>query len=131
MKGLLSARAILPGASNPIWIRTADEDDVDELAVYFGKLSCAARYNRFMGAVGDLASRARDCLMPPCKSDVFTLVAEWREHGRNAVIGEASYGYDRKEGRGEFAISVSDQVQRLGLGSTLLGAVQSRALSLG
>jgi RimJ/RimL family protein N-acetyltransferase len=84
-----------------------------------------------MGAVGDLSSRARDCLMPSCKSDFFTLVAEWREHGRSAVIGEASYGYDRSERQGEFAISVSDQLQRHGLGSILLGAVQSRALSLG
>jgi len=131
MNCLLPAGAILPGASNPIWIRTAGEGDIDELTVYFGRLSGAARYNRFMGAVGDLSSRARECLMPACKSAFFTLVAEWREHGRSAVIGEASYGYDRSEGRGEFAISVSDQVQRLGLGSTLLGAVQSRALSLG
>ena len=137
MKGLLAAKRfpspmpILPDASNPIWIRTAGEDDVGALAVYFGKLSCAARYNRFMGAVGDLSRRAHDCLMPSRKSDVFTLVAEWRERGRSAMIGEASYGYDRVEGRGEFAISVSDQLRRHGLGSILLGALQSRALSLG
>ena len=78
MTGLLSVRAILPGAPNPIWIRTAGEGDVDGLAVYFGKLSRAARYNRFMGAVGDLSARARDCLMPSRKSDFFTLVAERR-----------------------------------------------------
>jgi len=131
MKGLLSPRAILPGAVNPIWIRTAGEGDVDKLASYFGGLSCGARYNRFIGAVGDLSNRARDCLMPTRKSDVFTLVAEWCEHGRSTVIGEASYGYDRFEERGEFAISVSDQIQRHGLGSALLGALQSRALSLG
>ena len=131
MRGLLSPRAILPGASNPIWIRTADEDDVAELAVYFAKLSGAARYNRFMGAVGDLSRRARDCLVPPRRSDFFTLVAECDEQGRRAVIGEASYGYDRIEGRGEFAISVCDHVQRHGLGSALLAALQSRALSLG
>jgi GNAT superfamily N-acetyltransferase len=131
MRGVPSARALLPGASNAIWIRTAGEGDVEELAFYFGRLSCGARYNRFMGAVGDLSNRARDCLMPARKSDFFTLVAEWREHGRSAMIGEASYGYDRCEGRGEFAISVSDRIQRHGLGSALLGALQSRALSLG
>ncbi len=131
MKGYPSARAILPCASNPIWIRTAGEGDVDALAVYFGRLSCAARYNRFMGAVGDLSRRARDCLMQARKSDFFTLVAEWREQGCNAVIGEVSYGYDRIEGRGEFAISVCDRLRRHGLGSILLGALQSRALSLG
>lgn len=131
MSGFLSSIALLPGASNPIWIRTAGEGDVEELACYFSKLSCAARYNRFMGAVGDLSKRALECLMPLRRPDFFTLVAEWREEGRNVLVGEASYGYDRIEGRGEFAISVSDHVQRHGLGSALLGALQSRALSLG
>jgi RimJ/RimL family protein N-acetyltransferase len=89
------------------------------------------RYNRFMGAVGDLSKIARDCLRPARRPDFFTLVAEWREAGRSVVIGEASYGFDRTERCGEFAISVSDRFQRHGLGSALLCALQSRAVSLG
>jgi GNAT superfamily N-acetyltransferase len=84
-----------------------------------------------MGAVDDLTRIARDCLMPARKADCFTLVAEWCEQGCEAVIGEASYGFDRTSGSGEFAISVADRFQRRGLGSALLGALQSRAVSLG
>jgi GNAT superfamily N-acetyltransferase len=121
----------VPDASNTIWIRTAAERDVARLADYFAGLSHSARHNRFMGAVGNLTRIARDCLVPARKADCFTLVAEWREQGREAVIGEASYGFDRMSGSGEFAISVADRFQRRGLGSALLCALQSRAVSLG
>ena len=121
----------MPDASNTIWIRTAAERDVERLADYFAGLSHSARHNRFMGAVGNLTRIARDCLVPARKADCFTLVAEWREQGREAVIGEASYGFDRLSGSGEFAISVADRFQRRGLGSALLCALQSRAVSLG
>jgi L-amino acid N-acyltransferase YncA len=121
----------VPGASNPIWIRTAAERDVERLAAYFAGLSRPARYNRFMGAVDDLTRIARDCLIPARKADTFTLVAESREQGVEAFIGEASYGFDRMSGSGEFAISVADRFQRRGLGSALLCALQSRAVSLG
>jgi L-amino acid N-acyltransferase YncA len=131
MNTLLWPRAILPGASDATWIRTAREDDVGSLADYFGRLSCTARYNRFMGGVGDLSKIARDCLMPSHRADFFTLVAERREQGQGAIIAEASYGFDTLEGRGEFAISVSDDFRRHGLGSALLAALQSRAISLG
>jgi GNAT superfamily N-acetyltransferase len=131
MSGFLSPRAILPGIDNPIWIRTAAESDAEGLAEHFGKLSVDARYNRFMGAVGDVTKIARDCLRPSRTSEFFTLVAERREQGRSVVIGEASYGFDRTRRCGEFAISVCDRFQRHGLGSALLGALQSRAISLG
>jgi GNAT superfamily N-acetyltransferase len=130
-RGPLWPGAIVPGASNPIWIRTAAERDVERLADYFARLSQPARYNRFMGAVDDLTRIARDCLKPSRKADCFTLVAEWREQGREDVIGEASYGFDRMSGGGEFAISVADRFRCRGLGSALLCALQSRAVSLG
>jgi GNAT superfamily N-acetyltransferase len=131
MNALLRPRAILPGVCGPTWIRTACKDDVGPLADYFGRLSSTARHNRFMGGVGDLVKVARDCLMPVRRGDFFTLVAERCELGRGAIIAEASYGFDTREGRGEFAISVSDDFRRHGLGSALLAALQSRALSLG
>jgi GNAT superfamily N-acetyltransferase len=131
MRDALRRAALMPGTSVPVWIRTAAGSDAERLADYFGKLSRSARYNRFMGAVGDLAKITRDCLRPLGTGDFFILVAEHGEHGQSAVIGEASYGFDRFEGRGEFAISVCDRFQRHGLGSALLCALQSRAVSLG
>jgi GNAT superfamily N-acetyltransferase len=131
MSELLRPRAILPGAAHPIWIRTAAEDDAEGLADHFGKLSGAARYNRFMGEAGNVGKIARDCLRPSRRPDFFTLVAEWQEEGHDVVIGEASYGFDRATGHGEFAISVCERLQRRGLGSALLSALQSRAVNLG
>jgi RimJ/RimL family protein N-acetyltransferase len=131
MKKFLWPRAILPGVGNAICIRTSVESDLEKLCAYFEKLSCSSRYNRFMGAVSNFSRIARDCVMPVRKAEFFTIVAEWREDDRDVIIGEACYGFDRASGSGEFAISVSDRFQRHGLGSSLLGALQARAVSLG
>jgi GNAT superfamily N-acetyltransferase len=84
-----------------------------------------------MGEPGNLAKIAIDCLSPFGKADRFTLVAEWRRQGRDAIIGEGSYAFDRDKRCGKFAISVADRWQRQGLGSALLCALQFRAVSLG
>jgi GNAT superfamily N-acetyltransferase len=114
-----------------ISIRTAAARDVESLSEYFRTLSQPSRYNRFMGAVSNFSKIAFDCLARGCEADRFTLVAELREPAREAIIGEASYAFDRDKSCGEFAISVSDRWQRQGLGSALLCAVQLRAISLG
>ena len=131
MKACLWPRAILPGSVSPVCIRTAGEGDIDRLCDYFEGLSQGARYNRFMGAVSNFSKLAFDCLMQLRRAECFTLVAEWREQGSDAIIGEASYAFDRSAHCGEFAISVADRWQRQGLGSALLSAVQLRAVSLG
>ncbi len=124
-------RPLLPCASQPVWIRTAGERDLERLEQYFEGLSRSARYNRFMGTASNFAAIARGCLMPTRKADYFTLVVESRGPVADVFIGEACYGFDRASGSGEFAISVADRFQRRGLGSALLCAVQSRAISLG
>jgi GNAT superfamily N-acetyltransferase len=112
-------------------IRTAGKNDIGRLCDHFAALSPSSRYNRFMGAVSNLAKVASDCLGHACRPDRFTLVAESWEQGRDAIIGEASYAFDRDMRCGEFAISVADHWQRQGLGSALLCALQFRAISLG
>jgi RimJ/RimL family protein N-acetyltransferase len=123
--------AIAADAQNRVWIRTAAARDVESLGEYFGELSQPSRHNRFMGMVSNLSRIASDCLADGSKADRFTLVAESREPARDAIIGEASYAFDRAKGRGEFAISVSDRWQCQGVGSALLCALQFRAASLG
>ncbi|WP_407157165.1 GNAT family N-acetyltransferase [Bradyrhizobium sp. STM 3557] len=115
----------------PIWIRTATIHDVDGLSDHFGTLSQSSRHNRFMGAVGNFARIAHDCLAPSRSGDRFTLVAETPAHAGHRIVGEASYAFDRDARWGEFAISVADRWQRRGLGAALLAAVQARAVSLG
>lgn len=112
-------------------IRTADERDVDRLTKHFAALSNSSRYNRFMGTVSNLSKIAFDCLVRNRKPDHFTLIAEVRHEAQEAVIGEASYAVQSRSGLGEFAISICDAWQNRGLGSALLSALQSRAVSLG
>jgi GNAT superfamily N-acetyltransferase len=114
-----------------MWIRTATPRDVEGLTAHFGILSEPSRYNRFMGAVSNFSRIAIDCLIHGSKGDRFTLVAEMRGPAREAIIGEASYGFDSDAKCGEFAISVADRWQSQGLGSALLCALRSRAISLG
>jgi GNAT superfamily N-acetyltransferase len=115
----------------PIRIRTATVHDADGLADHFGTLSQSSRHNRFMGAVGNVAKIAHDCLAHRQCGDRFTLLAETRADAGHRIVGEASYAFDRDAGSGEFAISVADRWQRRGLGTALLAAVQCRAVSLG
>ena len=124
-------QAVSAEARSRVWIRTATARDVKNLCEYFENLSEPARHNRFMGAVSDVSRIAFDCLGHGRKADRFTLVAESREQAREAVIGEASYAFDRAKSCGEFAISVSDRWQRQGVASALLCALQFRAASLG
>lgn len=118
----------LPGS---VWIRTATPRDHDPLCDYFERLSPASRRNRFMGTVNNVATIARDCLRSGASPDRFTMLAETNEAGRDFIVGEASYAFDREAACGEFAISVADRWQGCGLGRSLLVAVQSRAVSLG
>jgi GNAT superfamily N-acetyltransferase len=131
MRNLVWPREIVPSAADPVWIRTAAVSDLENLSEYLGNLSQPSRYNRFMGAVGNVSKIAFDCLKHSWKPDRFMLVAEWREQGRDTILGEAAYGFDREKGCGEFAISVADRWQHQGLGCALLGALQFRAVSLG
>jgi len=112
-------------------IRTATERDVAGLAEYFGRLSHPSRYSRFVGSVSDYSKIAFDCLVQNRKPDRFVLIAEVEHEAREMVIGEASYAVEDRTGLGEFAISVCDGWQNRGLGSALLSALQSRAVSLG
>ncbi len=130
MSSVLSTE-IMAGAQGSVWIRTASARDVAGLGEYFRTLSQTARHDRFMGTANNLAKIACDCLMHGCRADRFTLVAELRTQGRDAIIAEASYAFDREQQRGEFAISVADRWQRQGFGAALLSALQLRAASLG
>ena len=124
-----SEGAAANGASR-LHIRTATERDVAGLTEHFARLSYSSRYNRFMGAVSNFSRIAFDCLVQNRKADRFTLIAEVRHEASETVIGEASYAVESRTGFGEFAISVCDGWQSRGLGSALLSALQSRAVSL-
>jgi RimJ/RimL family protein N-acetyltransferase len=114
-----------------VCIRTASASDAENLSIYFTGLSATSRNKRFMGARTDLALVAAECAAKADRPDHFTLLAEVRQRGQHTIIGEARYAYDAAVRHGEFAISVADAFQRMGLGLQMLTAMETRATDLG
>ena len=121
----------LAEAKGMVCIRTASVSDVENLSVYFTGLSTTSRNKRFMGARTDFALVAAECVAKTGRPGHFTLLAEVRQDGQHAIIGEANYAYDAPARYGEFAISVADAFQRLGLGLQMMTAMETRATDLG
>jgi GNAT superfamily N-acetyltransferase len=123
--------AVAANAASRLQIRTATEHDLDGLVEYFRTLSRSSLYNRFMEPASNFANVVFRSLVRDRSADRFILLAELRQHGRAAVIGEASYAFENETGLGEFALSVSHAWHGRGVGSTLLSALESRAIRLG
>ena len=121
----------LAKAKGAIYIRAAGASDVESLSIYFTSLSTTSRNKRFMGARADVAVVAAECLSRTDYPDHFTLLAELRREGRSAIIGETRYAYDATARQGEFAISVADAFQRMGLGLHMMTAMEAHAVDLG
>ncbi|WP_323958354.1 GNAT family N-acetyltransferase [Bradyrhizobium diazoefficiens] len=121
----------LAEAKGMVCIRAASASDVEDLSVYFTGLSTSSRNKRFMGARADLAVVAAECVAKADRPGHFTLLAEFRQEGQRNIIGETHYAYDAAARHGEFAISVADAFQRLGLGLQMMTAMETRAIDLG
>jgi len=119
------------GTKGVVCIRAASASDVENLSAYFTGLSTTSRNKRFMGARTDLTVVAAECVAKADRPDQFTLLAEVRQDEQYTIIGEARYAYDPAARHGEFAISVADAFQRLGLGLQMMTAMETRATDLG
>ena len=120
----------LAATKGMVCIRTAGQSDAESLSVYFTGLSTTSRNKRFSGARTDLSVVAAECVESD-RLDHFTLLAELRQEGQGRIIGEARYAYDEAVRHGEFAISVADAFQRMGLGLQMMTAMETRAIDLG
>lgn len=127
----VAAPVELADAKGVVCIRTARASDVEDLSVYFTGLSATSRNKRFMGARADLAVVAAECVATADRPDHFTLLAEFRQEGQRTIIGETHYAYDAAARHGEFAISVADTFQRMGLGLQMMTVMEMRATDLG
>lgn len=121
----------LAEAKGMVCIRTAGESDVESLSVYFNDLSTTSRNKRFSGARADPGVVAAECIAKSRGLDNFTLLAELRQDGQGRIIGEARYAYDAAVRHGDFAISVADAFQRMGLGLQMMTVMETRAIDLG
>jgi RimJ/RimL family protein N-acetyltransferase len=110
-----------------IVIRPVLPQDEDLTTAFFGGLSATARQQRFLSAMRSLPPGLVKRLTQVDYTEHLALVAEVFRDGRETVIAEARYarGADRSEA--EFAVSVAEPWQGLGLARLLLGKLIERA----
>ncbi|WP_211912111.1 GNAT family N-acetyltransferase [Tardiphaga alba] len=105
-------------------LRLAIRNDAADLQSYFGSLSKAARYNRFLGHA---ATPTLDDInrIIGCDGDNFFCVVATQRYGlAQQIIGEAVCSIAPSA---EIALSVDDSVQGCGLGRALLMSLESLA----
>ena len=111
-------------------IRPLTAADRDRLQAHVRGLSMASRRNRYLGGLNELPAPEIDRLTRG-DGNVLPFVAEIAAGNARAMIGELVLALDRGTGAAEFALSVADDWQRLGIGATLLAAGAAGAHRLG
>ncbi len=112
-------------------VRLVAPEDAETLQRYFRQLSTRSRYNRFLGAMSELPANELDHFIRAGENDRFTVIAVMMIDGREAIVGEARYGFEAATGQFEFGISIDDRWQGRGIGSALLRNLECRAAALG
>lgn len=112
-------------------VRLVTPGDGEVLQRYFRQLSTRSRYNRFLGAVSELPASQLAHFIHAGEDDRFSVIAAVMIDGRETIVGEARYGFERATGNFEFGISIDDRWQRQGFGRALLGNLECRAAALG
>jgi len=100
-------------------LREIRPDDRDEVQQAFARLSGASRYLRFMSFLKELSPRMLEGTVNPPRERELVLVAEIDAPDGIDIVGGARY--IQGEGQAcEFAITVADDWQRVGLASRLM-----------
>ena len=111
-------------------MREIRPDDRDEVQQAFARLSSESRYMRFMSFLKELPPRMLDGTVNPQRAHGFAIVAEIGATDGIDIVGGARY--IPEEGRTcEFAITVADDWQRVGLASRLLRELIAAARARG
>jgi succinyl-CoA synthetase alpha subunit/GNAT superfamily N-acetyltransferase len=108
-----------------VHVRPARPNDRDRLEDYFIDLSDESRRLRFWGPVVNIRERAEDAVEIDYV-DHLTLLA-FQGPDLSEVVGGAQYIRDGKAPRAEVAMSVSDELQGLGLASILIAHLAEAA----
>jgi GNAT superfamily N-acetyltransferase len=116
-----------------IWLalRPARSGDGDALQAYVRGLSRQSRYNRFLGAVSELPASELAGALAANGRDRLTLLLTATAEGRETIVGEARAALSCAERAGEFAMSIADGWQGLGVGSALLEEIERKAAADG
>jgi RimJ/RimL family protein N-acetyltransferase len=112
-------------------IRPLLPQDAELAKAFFASLSPSARYQRFLSPMRSLPPGLVKRLTDVDDNEHVALLAEVFCGNRQALIAEARYARLADRMRAEFAISVAERWQGLGLASLLLHKLVCRAASAG
>jgi acetyltransferase len=104
----------------PLLIRPTSAKDGELLQDFVRGLSVASRYQRFQGAIRELAPEVLERLLAVDYGRSMAFAAILFEHGHRRMIGEARYAPALDgSGAADFALAVADDWQRRGVGRLL------------
>jgi RimJ/RimL family protein N-acetyltransferase len=112
-------------------LRFVEPDDAEALQGYFRSLTTRSRYNRFLGAIGELSRDELDRFIHAGEDDRFSVIATMSIDGQESIVGEARYAFNTAAETFEFGLSIDDRWQRQGIGTALLANMQCRAAAFG
>jgi GNAT superfamily N-acetyltransferase len=114
-------------------LREIRPDDRDEVRQAFARLSGESRYMRFMSHVKELPRQVLERTVNPQRARELGLVAEVDASDGIDIVAGARYFVEANGETCEFAVTVADAWQRVGLASRLLceliGAARARGLA--
>ena len=107
-------------AGEKVTVRSIRMDDLEMERDFIRRLSPAAKHFRFLGGVSELPIKELRRLCDVDGKNSMAFVATVLRNGREAEIGVARYSPADKSTTREMAVTVSDEWQHLGLGTTLV-----------
>jgi acetyltransferase len=119
------------GSGERVLIRPVLPQDGPTMAAFFGGLSAGARYNRFMGLMGELPAELIHRFTHIDYRDHVALLAAIFVGKRELAIAEARYVRKAVGTEAEFAVSVAEAWQGQGLARRMVGKLACHAASSG
>jgi GNAT superfamily N-acetyltransferase len=101
-------------------VREIRPDDRDEVRQAFGRLSSESRYMRFMSSMRELPPKVLERAVNPPDERELGLVAEVAAPDGIDIVGGARYCIEADGETCEFAVTVADDWQRIGLASRMM-----------
>lgn len=114
-----------------VTLRTTHEDDSELIQELVRGLSLRSRYHRFFYAMHELPAEILFRFTHNDPRRTLSMIVVLRRNGHEAAIAMAQYATGIHPECAEFAIVVTDEWQRAGLGKRLLGTLVCVARSAG
>lgn len=115
-----------------VTLRAIRPDDADALRQAFDRLSGEARITRFMAPLKQLPGEMLEhAVNPPPGGEVALVAVPADDGGTNTIVAGARYIADARNEAAEFAVTVADEWQGLGLATALLRELIRRGRAQG